>query len=89
PAGNLPLRGNGKGAWFGWPDDPKIEELRNAWFEAPDLDAQKKIAVEIQTHAFEAVPYIPLGFAYTPTGFRKNITDMLDGFVLFWNVRRS
>ncbi len=89
PAGNLPLRGNGKGAWFGWPDDPKIEALRDAWFEAPDLDAQKKIGVEIQAHAFETVPYFPLGFAYQPTAFRKTITDMLDGFVLFWNVRRS
>ena len=34
PASHLPLRGNGKGAWFGWPDDPKIEELREAWFNA-------------------------------------------------------
>jgi hypothetical protein len=30
PANHLPLRGNGKGAWFGWPDDPKIEELRDS-----------------------------------------------------------
>ena len=37
PASDLPLRGNGKGAWFGWPDDPKIEALREAWFNAPDL----------------------------------------------------
>ena len=28
PASHLPLRGNGKGAWFGWPEDPKIEALR-------------------------------------------------------------
>ena len=53
PASHLPLRGNGKGAWFGWPDDPKIEELRNAWFNAPDLAAQKKIGVEMQTQAFQ------------------------------------
>ena len=46
PASHLPLRGNGKGAWFGWPDDPKIEALREAWFNAPDLAAQKKVGVE-------------------------------------------
>jgi peptide/nickel transport system substrate-binding protein len=89
PAGDLPLRGNGKGAWFGWPDDPKMEDLRNAWFEAPDLEAQKKIGVEMQAHAFETVPYYPLGFAYQPTAFRKDITNMQDGFVMFWNVRRA
>ena len=44
PASHLPLRANGKGAWFGWPDDPKTEELREAWFNAPDLAAQKKVA---------------------------------------------
>jgi peptide/nickel transport system substrate-binding protein len=25
------LRGNGKDAWFGWPNDEKMEALRNAW----------------------------------------------------------
>ena len=35
PGGHIPLRGNGKGAWIGWPDDPKLEELREAWFDAP------------------------------------------------------
>jgi peptide/nickel transport system substrate-binding protein len=89
PAADLPLRGNGQSAWFGWPDDPKMEEFRNAWFEAPDLDAQKKIAAEMQAHAFETVPYYPLGFAYQPTAFRKDITHMQDGFVMFWNVRRG
>jgi peptide/nickel transport system substrate-binding protein len=29
-ANHQPLRGNGKGAWFGWPDDPELETRRNA-----------------------------------------------------------
>ncbi len=89
PAGDLPLRGNGKGAWFGWPTNAKMEDLRNAWFEAPDLAAQQHIAAQIQTEAFDFIPYYPLGFAYQPTAFRKDLTDMLDGFVIFWNVRRA
>jgi peptide/nickel transport system substrate-binding protein len=89
PASHLPLRGNGKDAWFGWPTMPKIEELRTAWFNAPDLDAQKKIGVEIQTQAFEEVPYYPLGLAQLPTAFRKDITGVPEGFVIFWNVHRT
>jgi peptide/nickel transport system substrate-binding protein len=89
PASHLPLRGNGKGAWFGWPDDTKIEDLRTAWFNAPDLDAQKKIGVEIQLEAFQSVPYYPLGVAQLPTAFRNDITGVPEGFVIFWNVRRS
>ncbi|HXA26051.1 MAG TPA: ABC transporter substrate-binding protein [Acetobacteraceae bacterium] len=89
PASHLPLRGNGKGAWFGWPTMPKIEELRDAWFNAPDLAAQKKAGVEIQLQAFQDVPYYPLGLAQLPTAFRQDITGVPEGFPIFWNVRRS
>ncbi len=88
PASHLPLRGNGKGAWFGWPDDPKMESLRDAWFNAPDLAAQKKIGAAMQTLAFQDVPYYPLGLANLPTAFRKDITGVPEGFAIFWNVRR-
>ncbi len=89
PASHLPLRGNGKSAWFGWPTDPKIEELRNAWFDAPDLAAQKKIGAEIQLEAFENVPYWPLGSAQAPTAYRQDISSVPEGFPIFWNVRRT
>jgi peptide/nickel transport system substrate-binding protein len=89
PASHLPLRGNGKGAWFGWPTMPKIEELRDAWFNAPDLAAQRKIGVEMQLRAFEDVPYWPLGVAQLPTAFRPDITGVPEGFPIFWNVRRT
>jgi peptide/nickel transport system substrate-binding protein len=89
PASHLPLRGNGKNAWFGWPTLPKLEELRDAWFNAPDLATQKKIAMEIQRQAFEDVPFYPLGMARATTAFRQDITGVPEGFVIFWNVRRG
>jgi peptide/nickel transport system substrate-binding protein len=89
PASHLPLRGNGRGAWFGWPDDPKIETLRDAWFNAPDAAAQKKVGEEIQLEAFQNVPYYPLGSALAPTACQKNITGLVEGFPIFWNVRRT
>jgi peptide/nickel transport system substrate-binding protein len=88
PATHLALRGNGKMAWVGWPDDPKIEELREAWFDAPDVAAQKKIGVEIQLHAFQNVPYWPLGLQQDSTAYRRDIAGVLEGFAKFWNVRR-
>jgi peptide/nickel transport system substrate-binding protein len=88
PASHLPLRGNGKNAWFGWPTLPKLEELREAWFNAPDTEAQKKIGVEMQQQAFEDVPFYPLGMIQQTTAFRPDITGVPEGFVIFWNVRR-
>ena len=89
PASHLPLRGNGNAAWFGWPTDPKMEALREAWFNAPDLAAQKKVAVDMQLQAFDNVPYWSLGSSLQPTAFRQNITGVPEGFVIFWNVRRT
>ena len=66
PATHIALRGNGADAWPGWPNSPKLEELRQAWFDATDLGAQQKIGQEMQRQAFIDVPYIPLGFYLTP-----------------------
>lgn len=89
PVGHVFLRGNGKAAMMGWPTAPKIEALRTEWIEAPDMEAQKKIAVEIQLQALHDVPYIPTGQNVYETSYQKDITGVLNGFVIFWNVRRT
>ena len=89
PASHLWLRGNGKAAPPGWPTSPKLEALRDAWFNAPDLAAQKEAGRKLQLQAFEDVPYIPLGQSVAPTAFRSNITGVLNGQPTFWNVRRA
>jgi peptide/nickel transport system substrate-binding protein len=88
PAGNQPLRGNGAAAWFGWPSDPDLERLREAWFAAPDLALQKKIAAEIQIQAFRDVPYYPLGLYYRQSAYRANLSGVLHGIPVFWNMQR-
>jgi peptide/nickel transport system substrate-binding protein len=85
----LTLRANGNSAFFGWPDDPKIEALREAWFNTQDLAEQKTIGADIQLQAFQSVPYWPLGIARFPMAFRQDITGVLEGFPKFWNVRRA
>jgi peptide/nickel transport system substrate-binding protein len=89
PAGHVFLRGNGKAATVGWPTSPRIEELRDAWFRAPDLAAQKALADKLQLQAFEDVPYIPLGQYFIPTAYQANLSGMLQGSPVFWNIRRS
>jgi peptide/nickel transport system substrate-binding protein len=89
PAVHTSLRGNGTNAWFGWPTIPRIEELRGAWFEAPDLRAQQAIARQIQEVAFQEVPYLPLGQYFQATAYRRGLTGVLKGLPLFWNVQRS
>jgi peptide/nickel transport system substrate-binding protein len=89
PAGHLSLRGNGANSWFGWPTAPKIEALRSAWFDATDLETQKKICREIQQQVFIDVPYIPLGQYFQPIAYRRNIVGIDEGFPVFWGISRA
>ena len=78
----------GPQAYFGWALGPRLEELRTAWLEAPDLASQEQICREIQRQAFVDLPMIPLGQYYQPTAYRTSLTGVLGGFATFWNVRR-
>jgi peptide/nickel transport system substrate-binding protein len=91
PAVNILVRGSGDKAWFGWPSDEKVEALIDAWFKAPDLAAQKKLAADIQVEAYtNEIPYVPTGQFVVPTAYRK----YLDGFIIapvvfLWNVEKK
>jgi peptide/nickel transport system substrate-binding protein len=84
------LRGNGKDAWFGWPADEKLEAMRNAWMDSNDAVARKRLDAEIQSRAFETVPFIPLGQYLPPSAWRSGLSGLLKGAVpVFWNVQKA
>ena len=89
PASNPALRGNGAGGWFGWPDAPRLEMLRDQWLAESDPVRQHQIAADIQRQAFVDVPFLPLGQFIQPTVQKDNLTGTLRGLSLFWNVRRT
>ncbi len=90
PGSYQPIRGNGTKGWFGWPTDPELETLRENWFDAPTLDAQKAIAAQVQARALETLPILPLGQFFQPAAFRSDIKDIVtSSFPVFWGVRRA
>jgi len=89
PAMHLQLRANGDGAWPGWPTSAPLEALRDAWFDVPDVPAQKELAAKIQEQAFLDLPYYPLGLYYNHSAYRADLTGVLTGLPLFWNIRRA
>ena len=84
------LRTNGKDAWVGWPENERIETLRDAWINSTDPMEQKRLSEQIQLECFAFVPYIPLG-QYIPAGaWRNNISGQLRGPApVFWNVEKA
>lgn len=90
PAAHLPLRGNGRQAWSGWPTSPDIERLRDGWFDAPDLPAQQAITRELQRVAVRDVPYLPLGQWAEPTLLRNDLAGLAKtSGPTFWGLRRT
>ena len=79
----------GKG-WYGWPCDPKLNSLRDAWATEVDRTKGTGIYHQIQERAAESVPFVPLGEYFTPLVSRDSITDILDTpLALFWNVKKA
>jgi peptide/nickel transport system substrate-binding protein len=89
PANNNLLRGNGSGAYNGWPVAPQLEALRDQWLSATDPTERVQLARKIQEQAWQDVPFLPLGSYDQPTAYRSDLTDMLKGLILFTNVRRA
>ncbi|SHH63198.1 ABC transporter substrate-binding protein [Bradyrhizobium erythrophlei] len=92
PIVNFAIGGQGKsGGWFGWAEDAKIEQLKDAFVRASSAEEQKKIAADIQKEAYDQVIYIPLGQFTQPSAWRKSLTGVLDGPAtpVFWNIDKS
>jgi peptide/nickel transport system substrate-binding protein len=92
PVANSSINGRGKnGGWFGWADDPKMEQMRDAFARASSPEEQKKIAAEIQKENYDQVLYVPLGQYTVPSAWRKSLSGVLEGPAtpIFWNIDKS
>ncbi len=75
-------------AWFGWPCDPEIEDLRSRWPHAA-ADEGLQIAETIQERVYTQGIYVPFGQWMLPFAYRQ---DRLDGVLqvpnltVFWNI---
>ncbi len=87
PITNISVSGAGDRAWFGWPENERIEKLRNDFAQATDLEKQREIVEELQKELYDFVPYVPTGQYYQPTAYRDNVSGILEAPVpFFWNI---
>lgn len=90
PATNAWMRGNGEKAFPGWPSDPKLEQLHDAYFGATDEAQRRKIADDAQRQAFESVPYIPTGQFYFYTAYRTSLSGRIPMHVpALWDISKK
>ena len=91
PVANIGISGGcAERAWFGWPCDAKIEELRDRYGLETDPLKQKEIAEALQARAYEVVPYVNFGQWFQPVAFRDNLEGVLISPVpFFWNISKE
>src|ERR1700742_2962120 len=71
PVVNYSIGGKGKnGGWFGWAEDAKMEQIRDAFAHATSPEEQKKLADDAQKELYDQVIYVPLGQFQQPSVWR-------------------
>ena len=91
PVTHLFLRANAANAWFGWPDYPDIEALRAEWVQrGADAAEGRRIAEVLNRRAMEEMYYIPLGYYWQPSVWRRNVTGVFRApGTVFWNIGKT
>ena len=89
PLTNIGIR-TGEDAWFGWPSDPAVPGLIEAYAEATDSAAERKALTRLHERLFEVVPYINFGQWLAPVAYRREVSGLLNSPVPFyWNVTKT
>ncbi len=73
--------------WYGWPCDPRVEDLRRDWAQAPDEADRQTILLQLQQEAARSLPFIPVGRLYTPVAYRNAVRFLPEMPVpVLWNA---
>ena len=90
PAANIWFNSACKAANPGWPCDPKLTAMVDAWTREPDAAKRHAMIPAIQEEAYTSIPYIPLGQFTQPIAFRSNIKGVLvAGVPVYWNIEKT
>ncbi len=90
PATNVFMTGACDKAWYGWPCDKELQDLRASFFGAADEPARKAIAANLQTRSMDVVTYIPMGQDYSLAVWSKKVKGIGTAPVsIFWNVTKT
>jgi peptide/nickel transport system substrate-binding protein len=92
PIASVSIGGRGRnGGWFGWAEDARIEQLKDACARSLSPEEQKKIAAEIQKEVYDQAILVPLGQFLQPSAWRKSLAGVLGGPAtpVFWNIEKT
>lgn len=80
---------SGDKAAFGWPNDPKMEELRRQFALAGTPEERKSTAEAVQLREAESPTHLVLGQFNLPGAARSNVAGWIPAAApVFWNIEK-
>ena len=74
----------------GWACDDQLEKLVDGWSRELDPARRRGLIEQVQTRAYESLPYVPFGQFFQPIAFRKKVTGVLEsGVPVYWNIDKN
>lgn len=90
PIRNPTVAANGKQAWFGWPEVPKIEEMRQKFARSSAPAELKALAEDVQRVAMDEGVAPLLGQYYNVAAYRASLTGVpIEPIPFFWSMKKQ
>jgi peptide/nickel transport system substrate-binding protein len=90
PISDAFIAAQGDKSLWGWPSDPEMEKLRDAYAKEIDPAKARALAGAVQARAVETAQYGWLGQWYGPGAARANITGWIKAPVpVMWNIEKK
>lgn len=84
------MAAQGEKSLWGWPTDPEMEKLRDAYAREIDPAKARALAGAVQARAIETAQYGWLGQWYGPGAARANVTGWIKAPVpVMWNIEKK
>lgn len=83
------MNASGSRGWFGWQNDPELEEIKKQFATSKTDAERKKLAEQAQLRAIETVTHVNLGQFNQPAAVRANVTGIVPaGAQVYWNIKK-
>ncbi|MEM9010267.1 MAG: ABC transporter substrate-binding protein [Pseudomonadota bacterium] len=83
----IAFSGDPDAGWFGWAEDPELEEARGAFAAATTTEEKQEIAAKVQERLWAIGASGQLGQFFVPVAYRTNVEGLIKSPVqFFWNI---
>lgn len=83
---SIVFSGDPKNGWYGWPNDPTLEELRTAYAHASTPAEKKQVAMKVQTRIAETGVIGILGQFFEPVAYSSKVLGITTPIQFYWNM---